>query len=91
MNATKNHIGKNCKTRRKKADATPSAVGRIFTLDETAKRHFRNPERPKEISSCDNVTNDFLRITFLPKLKENKDQQTIIMAQKNTAYIERFL
>lgn len=89
MNATKNHIGKNCNTRRKKAEATPSAVGRVFKVDETAKRHFRNPERPKEISSCDNASNDFLRINFLPRLKENKDQQTVIVAQKSIANEER--
>ena len=76
MNATQNHIGSNKTTRRKKTEATSPTIGRICRLDETGKRYFRNPKRPKEISSDIATSNGFLKITFLPKLKEDETATT---------------
>ncbi|QBO59581.1 hypothetical protein [Chryseobacterium salivictor] len=76
MNATQNHIGSNKTTRRKKTEATSPTIGRICRLDETGKRHFRNPKRPKEISSDKETSNGFLKTTFLPKLKEDETATT---------------
>lgn len=76
MNATQNHIGSNKTTRRKKTEATSPTIGRICRLDETGKRHFRNPKRPKEISSDSATSNGFLKATFLPKLKEDETVTT---------------
>ena len=75
MNATKNNIGDTSTSRRKKTKTTAPTVGRILTMDETGKRHFRNPKRPKEISSDRTSFNGFLKTTFLPKLKENNFQK----------------
>mgnify|MGYP003604257865 CR=1 FL=1 len=76
MNATQNHIGNNKTARRKKTEATSPTIGRIRRLDETGKRHFRNPKRPKEISSDSATSNGFLKATFLPKLKEDETVTT---------------
>ena len=76
MNATQNHIGNNKTARRKKTEATSPTIGRICRLDETGKRHFRNPKRPKEISSNNATSNGFLKVTFLPKLKEDETATT---------------
>lgn len=78
-NATKNHIGKNRNSRRKKAKTTSSSVTAICRVDEAEQRFVRNPKRPKEISSCEPTSNGFLRTTFLPKLKESK----VCKADKN--------
>lgn len=88
MNATKNHIGSNKTTRRKKTEATSPTIGRICRLDETGKRHFRNTERPTEISSDSSTSNVFLKMTFLPKFKE---VETITSRQngKKTTKTER--
>lgn len=54
---------------------TPQAVGRVRRLDETPERCRRNKERQTEISSDKDVTDAFLKFTFLPKIKETKSLQ----------------
>ena len=75
MNATKNHIGKNKYSQRTKTKAIAPTVGRIRRLDETPERYERNTKRQTEIRSCKPTSNDFLKCTFLPKLKTEQSVQ----------------
>ena len=92
--ATKNNLGKNKNSRKTKAKTTAPTVGGICRLDETRQERFGNSERPTEISSDKSITNDFLKCTFLPKLKENNAQklasdiQNLIQIQRKNAKTE---
>ena len=86
--ATKNCIGKNKNSRKTKAKSTASTVGRICRLDEAGQKRFGNSERPTEISSDKSITNDFLKCTFLPKLKENNAQK-LASDEQNLTQIQR--
>jgi len=55
------------------AVATP--IERVRQLDAKTKGRKRSTERQTQISTDNNVTNDFLKCTFLPKLKETKTVQ----------------
>ncbi|MDR6156641.1 hypothetical protein QF023_000157 [Chryseobacterium sp. SLBN-27] len=72
MNATKNNIGNNSTTRRKKTKTTAPTVERIRRVDESDKRQLGNTERPTEIRSNLPTSNAFLRTCFMSKLKENE-------------------
>ena len=78
MNATKNHIGENKRSRRRKAKTIAPTIRRIYRLDETPERCKRNTKRPTEISTSKPTSNGFLKCTFLPKLKENDLQKSIL-------------
>ncbi|MCC2590295.1 hypothetical protein [Chryseobacterium sp. MFBS3-17] len=79
MNATKNHIGKNRNSRRKKTKTASSSVTAICRLDEAEQRFVRNQKRPKKIRSCKPTSNGFLKTTFLPKFRESE----VCTADKN--------
>ncbi|WP_312766810.1 hypothetical protein [Epilithonimonas sp.] len=72
MNATKNNIGNNSTTRRKKNKATVPTVERICRVDKADERQLGNTERPTEIRSDLSTSNAFLRICFMPRLKESE-------------------
>lgn len=72
MNATKDHIGNNTTTRRKKAKTTAPTVKRVRTMDEPNERQLGSSERPTEIGSCFPTSDAFLKTCFLPKLKQNE-------------------
>ncbi|QGN24319.1 hypothetical protein [Elizabethkingia anophelis] len=55
--------------------AIAPTVERVRPLDSKAKRCKRSAERQTQISTDRNVTNGFLKSTFLPKLKETKTVQ----------------
>lgn len=69
--ATQHHIGKSKNSRRTKTKTTAPAIGRIFRMDKTTERRFRNTEGQTEIRPCKPTPNGFLTSLFLPKLKEN--------------------
>jgi hypothetical protein len=72
MNATQHHIRKNKRSRRTKAKGIAPKNRRIYGVDETRKGCFGNPKRQTEICADKTTSNDFLKTTFLPKLKENE-------------------
>ena len=72
MNATKNNIGNNSTTRRKKNKATAPTVERICRVDEADERQLGNTERPTEIRSNLSTSDAFLKTCFMPRLKENE-------------------
>lgn len=90
-NATKNHIGKNKTSRRTKTKATAQTIERICGMDEAGKRRFRNPKRPSKIRSDIRTSDDFLKTTFLPKLRENEflDNGTFPQNSKQSKRTER--
>lgn len=67
MNATKNHIGKNKNTHRRRTVEVISTVRQICSLDSKAKDIERNSERQTEICSNKRASNGFLKCRFLPK------------------------
>ncbi len=81
--ATKNHIGENKNTRRRKAKTIAPTIRRICRLDETPERCERNTERQTKISSDKSTSNGFLRTTFLPKLQEN-DLEKLTSSEQNS-------
>ena len=86
--ATKNHIGENKNTRRRKTKTIAPTIRRICRLDETPERCERNTERQTEISSNKPTSNGFLKCTFLPKLKES-DFQTSNLLEQNSIQNQR--
>lgn len=91
MNATKNYIGKNPNSRRKKTKATSSSVAAIFRLDEAEQRSLRNPKRPKKIRPCKPTSNGFLKTTFLPKFRESENWKSdkSVQTKKETEIAEK--
>lgn len=87
MNATKNNIGNNSTTRRKKTKATAPTVERIRRVDESDERQLGNTERPTEIRSNLPTSNAFLRTCFMSKLKEN--EITAKQSKRKSAKTER--
>jgi hypothetical protein len=87
MNETKNHIGDNSTSRRKKTKATSLTIEGIRTMDASDKRQFGSSERPTEIRSNLPTSNAFLRTCFMPKLKEN--EITITQGKRKSAKTER--
>lgn len=87
MNATKNNIGNNSSTRRKKTKTTAPTVEGIRRVDESDERQLGNTERPTEIRSDFSTSNAFLRTCFMPKLKEN--EITAKQSKRKSAKTER--
>ena len=83
MNATKNHIGENKRSRRRETKTIAPTIRRIYRLDETPERCKRNTKRPTEISTSKPTSYGFLKCTFLPKLKENNLQKSILSEQNS--------
>ncbi|NMR34220.1 hypothetical protein HIO71_08350 [Chryseobacterium aquaticum] len=81
MNATKNHIEENKRSRKRKAKTITPTIRRINRLDETPERCKRNTKRPTEISTSKPTSYGFLNCTFLPKLKEHNLQKSILSEQ----------
>ena len=69
--ATPYHIGNDHNTTATQTKTTAPTIGRVRRVDETPQRCRRNQKRPKEVSSCSDASNAFLKCSFLPKLKEN--------------------
>ncbi|SEM44682.1 hypothetical protein SAMN05421856_103288 [Chryseobacterium taichungense] len=87
MNATKNNIGNNSTTRRKKTKTTAPTTKGIRRVDASNERQLRSSKRPTEISSNLSTSDAFLKTCFMPKLKEN--DITVKQTKRKSAKIER--
>ena len=70
MNATKNNIGKNQSSRRKRTTTTALAIGRFRKVASKTQNSERNKKRQTEIRTDSNASNGFLKCCFLPKQEE---------------------
>lgn len=77
-------IGNYKRSRTKSTKAIAQTVERVRRLDAKTKRCKRSAKRQAEIRTKSNVTNGFLKCTFLPKLKTPQPVQ----AYKETAKTE---
>jgi hypothetical protein len=73
--ATDNHIGNSSTARAKKTKTASRAARRVYGLDAETQRRRRGTERQKKVSSCGDATDGFLKVSFLPRLQENKKVQ----------------
>ena len=73
--ATPYHIGNDQNPTATQTKTTAPTLGRIRRVDKTPQRCRGNQKRPKEVSSCSDASNAFLKCLFLPKLKENETVQ----------------
>ncbi|WP_217607214.1 hypothetical protein [Chitinophaga sp. GbtcB8] len=73
--ATANHMGNNHHPRKTAAKKTSQRIGLVLPMDATPKGRKRNQQGQAEMRTDPYAANDFLRTSFLPKLKENKEIQ----------------
>lgn len=83
MNYVQAHyIGNNQPARTKRTKAVVPTAQRVQELDAKTKRCKRDSERQTQISTSANVANGFLKVSFLPKLKESKTVQACEKSEK---------
>lgn len=70
------YIGNNQATRTKTTKAVVQTVERVHPMDAKTQRCERGSKRQTQVSTCGNVTNGFLKTSFLPRLKETETVQT---------------
>lgn len=76
MNYAKdNHIGNSATARAKKTKTASRTARRVYGLDAESKRRRRGAERHTKVSACGDATDGFLKVSFLPRLQENKTVQ----------------
>lgn len=76
MNYAKdNHIGKSKTARAKKTKTASRTARRVYGLDAETQGRQRGTERQTKVSSCGDATDGFLKVSFLPRLQENKTVQ----------------
>jgi len=73
--ATHNHIGNSSTARAKKTKTASRTALRVYALDAETQRRRRAAERQTQVSSCGDATDGFLKVSFLPRLQENKTVQ----------------
>jgi hypothetical protein len=73
--ATDNHIGNSETARAKKTKAASRTARRVYALDAETQGRRRGAERQTQVSSCGDATDRFLKVSFLPRLQENKTVQ----------------
>lgn len=73
--ATDNHIGNSATARAKKTKTASRTARRVYGLDAETQRRRRGAERQTKVSSCGDATDGFLKVSFLPRLQENKTVQ----------------
>jgi hypothetical protein len=73
--ATDNPIGNSATARAKKTKTASRTARRVYALDAETKRCRRDAERQTKVSTCGNATDGFLKVSFLPRLQENKTLQ----------------
>ncbi|MGE6352962.1 hypothetical protein ACQKCJ_03680 [Flavobacterium sp. NPDC079362] len=73
--ATDNHIGNSATARAKKTKTASRTAHRVYALDAETKRCRRGTERQTKVSAFGDATDGFLRVSFLPRLQENKTLQ----------------
>jgi len=73
--AKDNHIGNSETAREKKTKTVARSARRVYGLDAETQRRQRGAERQIKVSACGNATDGFLKVSFLPRLQENKTVQ----------------
>jgi hypothetical protein len=73
--ATDNHIGNSATARAKKTKTASRTARRVYALDAENQRRRRGAERQTQVSYCGDATDGFLKVSFLPRLQENKTVQ----------------
>jgi hypothetical protein len=73
--ARDNHIGNSGTARAKKTKTASRTARRVYALDAETKGRQRGTERQTKVSSCGDATDGFLKVSFLPRLQENKTVQ----------------
>jgi len=73
--ATDNPIGNSATARAKKTKTASRTARRVYALDAETKRCRRGAERQAKVSTCGDATDGFLKVSFLPRLQENKTLQ----------------
>ena len=73
--ATDNDIGNSATVRAKKTKTASRTARRVYALDAETQRRRRGAERQIKVSSCGDATDGFLKVSFLPRLQENKTLQ----------------
>jgi len=73
--ATDNHIGNSATARAKKTKTASRTARRVYALDAETQGRGRGTERQTQVSSCGDATDGFLKVSFLPRLQENKTLQ----------------
>jgi hypothetical protein len=73
--ATDNHIGNSATARAKKTKTASRTARRVYGLDAETQGRQRGTERQAKVSTCGDATDGFLKVSFLPRLQENKTVQ----------------
>jgi len=73
--ATDNYIGNSATARAKKTKTASRTAHRVYALDAETKRCRRGTERQTKVSAFGDATDGFLKVSFLPRLQENKTLQ----------------
>lgn len=76
MNYAKyNPIGNSATARAKKTKTASRTARRVYGVDAEAQGRQRGTERQTNVGSCGDATDGFLKVSFLPRLQENKTLQ----------------
>ncbi|MDR6919536.1 hypothetical protein [Chryseobacterium sp. 2987] len=70
-NAKTDFVGNDRNSRKRNRDKTVPQIGELRRLDEKTKGRTGNSKGQKKVCASNHVTDDFLRTSFLPKLKGN--------------------
>ncbi|UUW07250.1 hypothetical protein NLG42_14170 [Flavobacterium plurextorum] len=73
--ATDNDIGNSATVRAKKTKTASRTARRVYGLDAETQGRRRGAERQAKVSTCGDATDGFLKVSFLPRLQENKTLQ----------------
>jgi hypothetical protein len=73
--ATDNHMGNSETARAKKTKTASRTARRVYSLDAETQGRQRGAERQTKVSACGDATDSFLKVSFLPRLQENKTVQ----------------
>lgn len=73
--ATDNHSGNSDTARAKKTKTASRTARRVYALDAETQGCPRGAERPTKGGACRDATDGFLKVSFLPRLQENKTLQ----------------
>ena len=73
--AKDNYFGNSATTRAKKTKTASRTARRVYGLDAETQGHRRGTERQTKVCACGDATDGFLKVSFLPRLQENKTVQ----------------
>ncbi|KOP38889.1 MULTISPECIES: hypothetical protein [unclassified Flavobacterium] len=73
--AEENYFGNSATARAKKTKTASRTARRVYALDAENQGRGRSTERQTKVSSCGDAADGFLKVSFLPRLQENKTLQ----------------